>query len=150
VERTDEIHIEHVGPLFEVFLVGQLAKCHRRDAGVGEHDVQPPKLLHSGIERGRQRMEVTNIGDRGDHLAALGLHQRDRLVELFARSHRVAVGGNVGADVHPDDGGAIGGQPYGVAPTLSSGYAGDEGDLAVQRTHRSSLRCVSNSVTPVR
>jgi hypothetical protein len=34
-----------------------------------------------------------------------------------------------------------------VASALATGHAGDKGDLAVQRTHPSSLRCMSNRVT---
>ena len=109
VECADEIHREDVGPLLEVFLVGQFAKRHGRDARVGQHDVQPTELLHAGIERRLQRVIVADVGDRADHLAALGFHQCDGLVELRMRGHRVAVGRDVGADVHADDRGAVGG-----------------------------------------
>ena len=148
VECADEIHREDIGPLLEILVVGQLAERHRRDARVGQHDVQPAELLHPGIERRLQRVIVADVGDRRDHLAALGFHQCDGLVELFSRRHRVAVGRDVGADVHADDRGAVGGEPHSMAAPLSAGHTGDEGDLAVQRAHRSSLRCVSNCVTP--
>src|SRR5262249_33659450 len=63
---ANEIHVEDVGPHFEVLVVGQLTKGHRCDARVGQYDVQPAELFHAGIERSLQRVEVADVGDRGD------------------------------------------------------------------------------------
>jgi hypothetical protein len=132
VEGADEIHREDIGPLLEIFFVGQLAKRHGRDARVGQDDVQPAELLHAGIESRLQRVIVADVGQRGDHLAARGFHQSDRLVKLCSRRHRVAVGRDVGADVHADDRSAFGCKPHRMASPLPSSCTGDKGDLAVQ------------------
>ena len=129
-------------PLLEFLLDGQLAKCHRRDTRVRADDVQSTELLHAGVHRGLHLIEIANIGDGAEHLAAFGFHQGDRLVEFFAGGHRIAVGRDVGADIDADDVCAVGGQPHRMATTLTARDSGDERDLAVQTTHRSSLRCV--------
>lgn len=150
-----QVDPDHVGPHLEFFFDGQLAEGHRGNARVGAHDVEATEVLNPGVQRGPHCCEVTDVGDCAEHLGALAFHQCDGLLEFVPAGHRVAVGGNVGADVDADDVGPVGGEPERVAATLPAGDSRDEGDLTVQRTHNFSLRrgarrCateVCNSVT---
>ena len=77
-------------------------------------------------------IEVADVGDRSQHLAALGLDEVDGLVEFGAIGHRVVVGGDIGADVDADDVGPFARQANRVAAALPARHPGDECDLAFQ------------------
>ena len=134
-------------PHLQVFFDAGLPEGRRCDAGVGAHNVQAPELLDPGVERGRDGMEVPHVGHRCEDLSAGGLDQRDRLVEFVAGGHRIAVGRNVGADVHPDDVRPFGREADRMTAALPAGDPGDERDLVVQRTHLPLASLYSNRVT---
>src|SRR6185312_9597364 len=99
--------------------------------GVGQHDVEATEVLDAGIHRGLDLLEVAHIGHRAQHLAAGLFDPGDGLVQLLAGGHRIAVGGDVGADVDADDVGALACESYRVAAALATRHPGDEGDFAI-------------------
>ena len=88
-------------------------------------------LGDGGIERGR----VAHVdGPRERPLAGL-LDQQDGLVQVVCSRERIEDRLDVVVDVDDDDVGALLGQGDGMRPPLSTGCTGDEGDLAVKRSH---------------
>jgi len=109
-----------------------LAQRHRRDARVGQHDVDRPELSHPGLERRAQPGLIPHVGLPGDDPPVQRLDLLDRLGQVVRSGHRVGHAADLGADVDRDDVGALLGQPDGVRPSLPPGRAGDEGDLAFE------------------
>jgi hypothetical protein len=72
---------------------------------------------------------VTCLG--GDDPPAQRLDLLDRVREVVERRHRIRHRGDLVADVHRVDVGALFGQPDRVAAALAACRPGDEGDLAL-------------------
>ena len=84
---------------------------------------------------GVERCRVAHVdGTRKRPLAGL-LDQQDGLVQVVFSRERIEHGLDVVVDVDDDDVGATLGQGDGMRPPLAAGCTGDEGDLAVKRSH---------------
>ena len=119
VERTDQIHVEDVGP--HVRDLPRSVSSRNAIAAMpalASTMSSRPKCSTPASSAALTCIEIAHVGDRAEHLAARRLHQSDRLVELVAVGHRIAIRRDVGADVDADDVGAVGGEPHarGFAP----------------------------------
>ena len=117
----------------------------RADARVGNHDVEPPQLGHTAVDRRAQL--------RGSRTSAWNVTARrscsstSRLVSSRSagRGQRVLHVLDVGADVNRDDVRARPRQRHRVAAALPARGAGDDRDFAVELAHVSALRERDNS-----
>ena len=91
------------------------------------------ELVEPGLQCGRQRRLIANIGLSGHDSRAGVLDEFDRRGQIVGCRHRVGDRGDLVADVDRDDVGAIGRQPDRLSAALTAGRAGDERDLAVER-----------------
>ena len=105
------------------------------NACVGYDGVDVAELLDALVERGGQRLAITDIGLAPDHLPAGLLDQVHRLVQVLGCGHRVQHAVELPTDVHPDDVGALLGQPDRVRTPLSPRRSRDEGDATVHSAH---------------
>jgi hypothetical protein len=106
-----------------------------RDPGVRDDDVESPKGGHARMDGLAEPLVVARVDHRGDDPSAGGLHQADRLVEVF-RTRRVVrhAVGQLARDVDRDDVRALGRHPDRMRATLPPGRPRDECDLALEPT----------------
>src|ERR1700712_18075 len=109
IEHTDEVDVDGIDEGLLRTTFGQ-----RRDAGVGQNDVELAEFSDTGVDGSGQRHAVTDVGDHGKGSAAFLLHQTCGLIEVLRPGQRVVVGGDVLAQIDGDDVGALGGQKSGV------------------------------------
>jgi hypothetical protein len=135
---TGEVGVDHVAPALRRHCVGCVV---HRDPGVRDHDVEPTKLRHTGVDRRRDSGRVAHVGlARGDAAAKqLDLGDGgvgDGVVEILGCCERIIDRVDIGADVDRDDVGALSRKPQRVGATLPSRRAADDRDFALQQTHQ--------------
>ena len=108
---------------------------HRRDAGVGEHDVDAAEEGDSVVERRLQRCAVAHVGLHGVDASVERLDLRDGLGKLLRRGQRIGDRVDLRGDVDRDDVCAFLGQTDGVRASLPARGSGDEGDFAFEDSH---------------
>ncbi len=137
VDNADEVDVEGIDEGLNRQFCSQWT-----DSGVGDHNIESAELF----DRGRQSLfeadSVAHIDFRSDDdTATLGLHQLDRVCEVFFGGQFVSVRGDVGTQVEGDDVGAFLGQVHGVAAALAACRSTDECDFALSSFQlRSSYR----------
>ena len=129
---TGQHDVDGVVPGLQLVARGE----HRHDASVGQHDVDGAELGEPGIVDALDVVSVAHIADLGHDPAADLLDEVDGLVEVVPGGHGVEDGGDLVAEVHGDDGGALFGQADSVRTPLPVGRSRDERNLAVESTHR--------------
>ena len=131
VVHAGEVDIDDVSPA-----VG--ARLHRRDAGVGDDDVETAELVEPGLQRAGQRSLIANIGLARDDSRTGVFDKLDRGGQIISGGHRIGHRRDLVADVDRDDVRAVGRQPDRLGTALTAGGAGDERDFACERGHRCS------------
>ena len=111
---------------------------HRRDAGVGDDDVEPAELVEPGLQRAGQRCLIANIGLARDDSRTGVLDELDRGGQIIGGGQRIGHRRDLVADVDRDDVRAVGRQPDRLGTALTAGGAGDERDFACEGGHRCS------------
>ena len=116
-------------------LIAGLLVADRHHAGVGDHDVDIAKFVdgppHARLELGK----ISHVRDDRHHPPTGGGDQAHGLSEVVLGAERVRNRVDVGADIHPDDVGALFGERYRVTAALAAGCAGDDGDGVVEFSH---------------
>ena len=80
--HAGEVDVDDVSPA-----VG--ARFHRRDARVGDDDVEPAELVKARLQRGGQRRLIANIGFARDNSRTGVLDELDRRGQIVCSGHRV-------------------------------------------------------------
>ena len=64
VVRAVEVDAGDRLPLGQLFFDAQLSKRQRRDARIGQDDVEPPEMFDAGIDGGLDLIEIAHVGNR--------------------------------------------------------------------------------------
>jgi hypothetical protein len=136
-----EVHGDHRVPRrFEGALVE--VDVHRRDTGIGQHDVEVPERVATRGDGVLQLPVLAHVGPDRDDAPPEVAHELLGLGQVGVARHGVGDGRQVGAEVDGDDVGALFRQPDGVRATLPATRPRDERDLAVEQSHAGSRLCV--------
>ena len=112
--------------------VQPLLARRRKDARVGQDEVEPAELRHAVGDDFLEPFEVANVGLLGHDAAASLLDEVDRLVEILTGGHRIGDAVDLCTQVERDDVGAFLGETNRVAAALTACRARDEGDLPLE------------------
>jgi hypothetical protein len=101
-------------------------------ARVGHDDVEPTELGHPGVDEGLHVVEVPHVALVGEHAAAECLDESRGLLQVLGSDRVVRHTWQGAGEVEGEDVGTLAGELDGVRPTLPTGSAGDECDLACE------------------